>query len=197
MVHSKTDSKLYKMNENYLLEKWINIEFEENISEKEFYQISTYGRVKSFKIEPEFGMIIKLFSVGGYKRLPLVQQNGKRTARYIHKLVAQAFIEKTDDSQQFVIHIDYDKQNNNTWNLLWATKKEKEIHQFNNPKYKNPSTRVRYSKLNQGRVKIIKRKLNDPNRKTRLKMIAKQFGISVMQLHRIKTGENWGYVTVE
>jgi len=28
-----------------------------------------------------------------------------------------------------------------------------------------------------------------------LKMIAKQFGISTMQLHRIKTGENWGHVT--
>ncbi len=185
------------MNENYLPEIWGNIEFEENISEKETYQISTYGRVKSLKVDPEFGMVIKLFSVNNYQRLPIIQKNGKRTARYIHKLVAQTFIEKTDVSQQFVIHIDYDKDNNNTWNLLWATKKEKEVHQFSNPKYKNPSNRVRNSKLNEGRVKIIKRKLNDPNRKTRLKMIAKQFGISEMQLHRIKTGENWGYVTVD
>jgi len=28
-----------------------------------------------------------------------------------------------------------------------------------------------------------------------MKMIAKQFGISEMQLYRIKTGENWGSVT--
>lgn len=185
------------MDDNYLLEKWKKIEFEDTISEKENYQISTYGRVKSFKVDPEFGAIIKLFSVGGYKRLPLMQKSGKRTARYIHKLVAQLFIEKTDSSQKFVIHLDYDKNNNNVWNLLWATKKEKEEHQFSNPKYKNPSTRIRYSKLNEGRVKIIKRKLMDPNRRTRLKMIAKQFGISEMQLHRIKTGENWGYVTID
>lgn len=185
------------MNGNYLPEKWANIKFEENISEKETYQISTHGRVKSLKVNPESGMIIKLFKVNNYQRLPLIQKNGKRTARYIHKLVAQTFIKKTNDSQRFVIHIDYDKDNNNISNLMWATKKEKEKHQFSNPKYKNPSNRIRYSKLNEGRVKMIKRKLNDPNRKTRLKIIAKQFGISEMQLHRIKTGENWGYVKVD
>jgi hypothetical protein len=36
----------------------------------------------------------------------------------------------------------------------------------------------------------------DPNRKTRLKLIAKQFGISEMQLYRIKSGENWGHIKV-
>ncbi len=182
---------------NYLPEKWKKIEFEENISEKERYLISTYGRVKSLKVDPEYGILIKLFSVNSYQRLPLLQKNGKRTARYIHKLVAETFIEKKDEAQTFVIHLDYNKDNNNIWNLAWATKEEKEAHQFSNPIYKNPSNRVRNSKLNEGRVKIIKRKLNDPNRKTRLKMIAKQFGISEMQLHRIKTGENWGYVTTD
>jgi hypothetical protein len=44
---------------------------------------------------------------------------------------------------------------------------------------------------------MIKRKLSDPKRKTRMKMIAKQFGISEMQLYRIKTGENWGHVTID
>ena len=43
----------------------------------------------------------------------------------------------------------------------------------------------------------LKRKLLDPNRKTRLKILAKQFGITEMQLHRIKTGENWGHIKVE
>ena len=185
------------MNENYLSEKWIFIVFEDHISENEKYQISSYGRVKSFKVNTKNGMLIKLFSVGGYLRLPIKQKNNKRTARYIHKLVAEAFIEKIADTQQFVIHIDYDKKNNHTWNLAWAKKKEKEAHQFSNPKYEAKGNKIRYSKLNEGRVKIIKRKLNDPNRRTRLKMIAKQFGITEMQLHRIKTGENWGWVKVD
>lgn len=183
------------MNRHYVSEKWKIIKFEENISEKENYLISNYGRVRSLKVDPVYGILIKIFSVGGYKRLPVTQKNGKKTARYIHKLVAQEFIEKTNDLQHFVIHLDYDKSNNNVWNLKWATKKEKEAHQFNNPRYTGNSKKVCYSKLNEGKVKLLKRKLADPKRKTRLKMIAKQFGISEMQLYRIKSGENWGYVT--
>jgi hypothetical protein len=30
-----------------------------------------------------------------------------------------------------------------------------------------------------------------------LKMLAKQFGISEMQLYRIKSGENWGHVKID
>jgi len=44
---------------------------------------------------------------------------------------------------------------------------------------------------------LIKKKLLDPNRKTRMKMLAHQFRISEMQLYRIKSGENWGHVMVE
>jgi hypothetical protein len=43
----------------------------------------------------------------------------------------------------------------------------------------------------------LKRKIFDPKRKSRLKIIAKQFGISEMQLYRIKSGENWGHVKIE
>lgn len=184
------------MNDDFIIEKWKKIKFEDDISERENYEISNKGRVKSFK-QYEHGMIIRLFGVGGYKRLPIRRKNGKRTALYIHKLVAEYFVPKESEDQTFVIHLDYDKDNNSAWNLKWATKKEKETHQFTNPKYSKPSDRVRYSKLTEGRVRMIKRKLLDPNRKTRLKMIAKQFGISEMQLHRIKTGENWGYVKVD
>ena len=128
--------------------------------------------------------------------MPILQKTGKKTARYIHKLVAQTFIKKSKDLQQFVIHLDYNKENNKIWNLKWATKQEKEKHQFSNPRYDDPANKITRSKLTEGQVKIIKRKLNDPNRKTRLKMIAKQFGVSEMQLHRIKSGENWSYVKV-
>ena len=52
-------------------------------------------------------------------------------------------------------------------------------------------------KLNSSTVKIIKRKIMSVNRKTRMKIIARQYGISEMQLYRIKSGENWGHVTVD
>jgi uncharacterized protein YjcR len=42
----------------------------------------------------------------------------------------------------------------------------------------------------------IKKLLAKPNRTTRLKMIAKQFGVSEMQISRIKSGENWSHIKV-
>ncbi len=178
---------------NYWNERWKVIQFDEKISDKEHYKISTYGRVISCKEKEE--SILREHFINGYRTIPLKQKvNGKSTSRYVHKLVAEHFLDKNNGVA--VIHLDYDKTNNRVENLKWATKREKEIHQFSNPEYKNRIRRTPYNaKLTETRVKLIKRKLNDPNRRTRLKMIAKQFGISEMQLYRIKTGENWGYVT--
>lgn len=178
---------------NYWNEKWKEIEFDDNISENEKFKISNYGRIINCKTQKEF--LVKKYYINGYQNLPLKQKkNGKLTSRYVHKLVAEHFLEKKDGI--CVIHLNYDKKDNRIENLKWATKKEKEIHQFSNPEFKNivrkkPSN----AKLTETRVKLIKRKINDPNRRTRLKMIAKQFGISEMQLYRIKTGENWSSVT--
>ncbi|MDO6516825.1 HNH endonuclease [Zobellia uliginosa] len=180
------------MTRNYWNEEWKEIEFDDKIAENEKFKISNYGRILNCKGPEEF-LVTESF-INGYQNLPLKQKrNGKSTSRYVHKLVAEHFLERKDGV--FVIHLDYDKTNNHVDNLKWATKKEKEEHQFSSPKWKNKPRRITYSKLTETKVKLIKRKLNDPNRRTRLKMIAKQFGISEMQLHRIKTGENWSSVT--
>jgi hypothetical protein len=80
-------------------------------------------------------------------------------------------------------------------NLKWATKREKELHQFNNPNWEETLKKRnnKISKLNEGKVKIIKRQLR--NNRTRISMIAKRFGVSDTQIHRIKRGENWSNVT--
>ena len=52
------------------------------------------------------------------------------------------------------------------------------------------------TKLIETQVIWLKKKLLDPNRKTRLKIFAKKFGVSEMTLHRIKSGENWGHIKV-
>ncbi len=108
--------------------------------------------------------------------------------------MAQHFLEQNDGV--CVIHLNYDKTDNHVKNLKWATKREKELHQFSNPEFKNlKKKKPSHTKLTETKVKLIKRKINDPNRRTRMKMIAKQFGISTMQLYRIKSGENWAEVT--
>jgi hypothetical protein len=51
-------------------------------------------------------------------------------------------------------------------------------------------------KLTVTKVMHLKKLIFDPKRKTRLKMLAKQFGISEMQVSRIKSGENWGHIKI-
>ena len=177
---------------NYRNEIWKEIEFDDKISEKEKYKISNFGRLINCKGPEE--VLVKESFINGYQNLRLKQkENGKLTSRYVHKLIGEHFLKRKDGI--CVIHLNYDKKDNRVLNLKWATKKEKEVHQFSNPKHKNSVRKYpSNAKLTETRVKLIKRKINDPNRRTRLKMIAKQFGISEMQLYRIKTGENWGYV---
>jgi len=177
---------------NLYKEEWKQVIFDDNIADKEKFTISNYGRIINKKGTEEYLQSVSF--INGYQNLPLKQKSGKGTSRYVHKLVAQHFLEQGDGV--YVIHLNYDKTDNRVINLKWATKKEKETHQFTNPKYKDVR-RITNSKLNEGRVRMIKKKLNDPNRKTRMKMIAKQFGISEMQLYRIKSGENWGWVKVD
>ena len=173
-------------------EQWKEIVFDDKIAENSKFKISSYGRILNCNGEKEY--LVKEQFINGYQNLPLKQRiNKKSTSRYVHKLVAEAFLEKGNGI--YVIHLNYDKKDNRVENLKWATKKEKEDHQFSNPEYKDASRRRTYSKLSEGKVRLIKRKIHDPNRRTRMKMIARQFGISEMQLYRIKSGENWSSVT--
>lgn len=156
--------------------------------------ISNMGRLK--RLEPNGSeKIIRKSAVNGYPTYSLRDKERKTRTKYIHKLVAENFMERPSEAHKFVLHLDYNKDNNVVTNLRWATKEEVEAHQATNPNWLAVKGRINYSKLNEAKVKLIKKKIFDPNRKTRMKMIAKQFGISEMQLYRIKTGENWGHVT--
>ena len=177
---------------NYWKEEWKIVEFDDGIAENEKFKISNYGRILNCKHGTQFE--VKKSFINGYQNLLLKQKrNGKSTSRYVHKLVAEHFLERNDGI--YVIHLNYDKTDNRVQNLKWATKRAKELHQFNNPNWerivKERSKNI--GKLNEGKVKIIKRQLK--NNRTRINMIAKRFGVSDTQIHRIKKGENWSSVT--
>ena len=174
------------------------------------YAVSNYGRIVSYRDELKTGRLLKGSLVDGYPVFRYKQfykeANGttiKNKQMFVHKLVAEYFGERVSDEQRFVIHHDYNKLNNHIDNLKWATKEEMEGHQQKNPnvlkaREKRKETKLyKGHKLNATQVKRLKKKIFDPNRKTRLKILAKQFGISEMQLYRIKSGENWAHVTVE
>lgn len=170
------------------------------------YAISNFGRLVSFTESITEGNLLVGSSIKGYKVLKLFKIiDRKRTTKtyYLHRLVAQYFLPEKTENQNYVLHLNYVKDDNRYTNLKWATKNEVEEHQSKNPKViadrkrLQEHNRLHEYKLTEEKVKILKRKLFDPNRKTRLKMLARQFGVSEMQLHRIKTGENWGHVKID
>ncbi|HAN17708.1 MAG: hypothetical protein A2X13_03680 [Bacteroidetes bacterium GWC2_33_15] len=160
------------------------------MAETEKYEISNYGRIKSFKIDKETGSIIGGSLLKGYKILNIKLQNNKRTTKYIHKLVAEHFTQKDNKLQEFVIHLDYDKSNNHIDNLRWVTQQTMFAHQKINPNYKRGT--INYSKLTETDVIRLKKKLL--RGKNKLYKLAKEFGITHTQLNRIRKGENWGHV---
>ncbi|MGB3776222.1 MAG: HNH endonuclease [Leeuwenhoekiella sp.] len=158
--------------------------------------LSNYGRVRSYAQDPD-GTVIKGGNINGYCTVNIKMKSGKRRNFYLHKLFAKAFLEP-GLNQKSVLHLNHDKTDNRLTNLKWATHKERYAHQKTSPmdiKRRNSGER-HYTKLTYAEATILKKKLLDPNRKTRLKILAKQFGVSEMQLHRIKTGENWGDLKV-
>ena len=185
-------------------EKFKELTLEGN--QKSRYAISNYGRLIRFTENFEDGNLLKGSETNGYKvfRYKSVE-NGKikNYSKMFSRMVAENFLPAPNADQTYLLHKDYKKDNCQASNLFWATKEEFTNHFMNSPLYeegkvKSQNTRKKMdgNKLTSTQVIRIKKMINDPNRKTRLKMIAKQFGISEMQLYRIKSGENWGHIEV-
>ena len=89
------------------------------------YLITSQGRVLSLKDNHGNDRIKELKPCkipNGYMQVTLYK-NGKRYAKYVHRLVATAFIPNPEDKPE-INHIDEDKSNNCVTNLEWMTHKE-------------------------------------------------------------------------
>jgi hypothetical protein len=181
-------------------------EIEVDYSLKLRYAVSNYGRMVSFTDEIKNGRLLKGTKSEGYRVFRFKIYRDKKMLNshlFISRLVAHYFIPKTSAEQVHVIHLDYCRHNDYASNLKWATEAEKLDHIRKSPLViqarKNrvqPQTAIDGHKLTVTRVMLIKKLLANPKQTTRLKMIAKQFGVSEMQIRRIKSGENWGYIKV-
>ena len=65
----------------------------------------------------------------GYQRVGLYIGNYKTKTIKVHRLIAETFIENTENKKD-VNHIDGDKSNNNVSNLEWCTRSENIKHAF-------------------------------------------------------------------
>ena len=80
------------------------------------YQVSNLGRVKSIKFGKE--IILKQKIRGGYYSVGL-SKNGIVKTYYVHRLVAEAFIDNPNNYKE-VNHKDECKSNNIVSNLEWC-----------------------------------------------------------------------------
>lgn len=84
------------------------------------YEISNLGNVKSLVnnkcVERE--KVLKHIIGKGYKRV-ILYKNNKKKRYFIHRLVAQAFIENPNN-YPFINHKDENGENNNVENLEWC-----------------------------------------------------------------------------
>ena len=123
------------------------------------YQVSNLGRVKSLKkwdvnkkmlVNSE--RIMALTDNGyGYLIVSLVK-DCKRKNKYIHRLVAEAFVDNPL-CRRYVNHLDYDKKNNLPCNLEWCTQKENVG--YSSERMKKPKTKAT---SNTGELYISQRK---------------------------------------
>ena len=174
------------------------------------YAISNYGRFLSFTDKIPEGRFVKGSKQDGYKIWRYKVRDANNKFRYKHcffyKLVAEYFIPKTSEEQVYVLHLNYNRDNDCVDNLKWATYAEMLAHSKKSPfviaSRKRWLAEIKAKRLHQGnkltstQVMHLKKILFDPNRKTRMKILARQFGVSEMTLHRIKSGENWGHIKI-
>lgn len=89
------------------------------------YFISANGEVKNY-----YGKILKPWVRNGYYTVGLMHSK-KRTNYYVHRLVAEYFLDAPKNQEQnFVNHIDGNKLNNSVENLEWCTRQENAQHAY-------------------------------------------------------------------
>lgn len=88
------------------------------------YQISTFGNVKN-KTTNKILKLQKNYS--GYLKISLLNYEKKSFSCSVHRLVAKTFI-PNPENKPTVNHIDSVRNNNNIYNLEWATMSEQNKH---------------------------------------------------------------------
>lgn len=175
------------------------------------YEISNFGRVKSFK-RYKNGKILNYYDDShGYLFVKLYI-NGKSDNKRIHRLVLETFVGINPD-KPFCNHIDGNKENNYIENLEWCTHSENMKHAIetgliNNKGEESPnfgksrseewkkeqSKRMKgenhpRSKLTEKNVIEIRVDLNEGILTQR--EIAEKFGVTQTIISNIKTGKRW------
>jgi len=109
------------------------------------------------------------------------EMNNNKT-KYIHRLVAEAFLKKPSEKHIFVTHINNDYSNNCVTNLKWITASENSKR--NIEKYPENGLKLKEHNMKTGYYKMLKLNIWKKKHSKRIVKMRK-WGVSVNELARI------------
>lgn len=134
----------------------------------------------------------------GYRRVTL-RIDGKTVYRYVHVIVAMAFLGPCPSDDHEVLHADGSRDNNTVGNLSWGTRSENmldAVRHGRNPQHLYPEktargTKVYGAKLNEDAVRQIRaRSANGAAAAT----LAAEFNVSADAIRRVLRRDDWKHV---
>lgn len=177
-------------------ELWAMIETKAETKTCDYY-VSNYGRLKSVQKTSGSENLLKGSRLKKVYKILCVKLRGNvRETLLVHRLVGKYFLPEKKENHEFLIHLDQNKENNHYKNLKWLTREElnarwKELEVYKDVEFRSAETK----KMTESKVLLLKKRLKKG--KTKEKILAKQFNISVTQVKRIASGENWGHVKID
>ena len=126
----------------------------------------------------------------GYQRVTLVRVDGKKIRRFVHQIVAEAFLGPCPAGQQ-VRHGPNGVDNNSADNLSYGTAAENAMDRERDGNTARGS-RNGYAKLTEATVREIRRRRAQGEK---LRALASEYGISEPAVSAVSTGRNWGHLT--
>lgn len=169
------------------------------------YAISNHGRLVSYSESiKKDARLLEGGLIKGYRVMRYKVKQGKKLVykqKLFFRMVAETFLKPKTANHAHVIHLDFDRANDKVSNLKWVTWEEMQKHHAKSPARKAQLLKLQElnrqnprRKLSIAQVKTIKKELQNPKRKLTIRAMAEKYGVSEMQLYRIKSGENWGHL---
>lgn len=147
------------------------------------YEIHKDGKILNIKLN--YFLKPRSTGFGNYPSVQMFDASGKRKTKYVHILVAEAFIPNPENKPQ-VNHIDGDKKNFSVNNLEWVTCSENVRHAYDTKLHiKASGVESPNTNLTSGDVNLVCRLLMDGYR---VKDVCEITGVPTYTVKNIKCG---------
>ena len=153
-----------------------------NILENNKYEVSNTGLVRNCKTK----QLLQGCIAEGYRSVKLTFNFSKQKRYYIHRLVAEHFIDNPDPYNKTIVnHKDGNKLNNNMENLEWVSPTENNLHFYreikkdkNKKQFEKPIFVIQYDLLG-----------NKIAEYSSMRQACQETGVSLAQISRCLHGE--------